>query len=66
MRPGQRLDVDELSQVLGVSNTPVKDALRRLSAEGLAGIRPQRGTLVTEFTRMDLEELIDVRTMIEL
>ncbi|MCZ7568950.1 MAG: GntR family transcriptional regulator [Ardenticatenaceae bacterium] len=64
--PGQRLDVDDLSQSLGVSPTPVKDALKQLAAEGLIDIRPRRGTFVAEFTRRDIEELFDVRLMMEL
>ena len=64
--PGGRLDAEELSQTLGVSRTPVKDALTRLCAEGLVEITPRRGTRVTALTRRDIQELHDVRRMIEL
>jgi DNA-binding GntR family transcriptional regulator len=64
--PGQRLDIDELSQSFGVSRTPIKNAFNRLSVEGLVDIHPRRGTFVTHFKRKDLEELIDVRMMVEL
>ena len=65
LSPGQRVDSEELSRDLGVSRTPIKDALARLSAEGLIEIRPRRGTLVAKPTRRDAEELHEMRLMIE-
>ena len=63
---GCRLDVDRLAQELGVSVTPVKEALMRLSAEGLVDIRPRRGTFVRALDRREIEEAYDIRLMIEL
>lgn len=45
--PGAPLDVNGIAQNLGVSRSPVRDALMRLSRDGLVDIRPQRGTLVS-------------------
>ncbi len=64
--PGQRIDADDLSRVLGVSRTPIKDALGRLAAEGLVDISPRRGTAVYTITLRDVEEIFDVRKMIML
>lgn len=66
LAPGQRLDVDEIADQLGVSRTPLKDALTRLSAEGLIEIRPRSGTYVTNPSIEDIEELFDVRRVLEL
>jgi DNA-binding GntR family transcriptional regulator len=63
---GQRIDADELSRILGVSRTPIKDALGRLAAEGLVEISPRRGTAVSTVTLRDVEEIFDVRRMIML
>jgi DNA-binding GntR family transcriptional regulator len=54
--PGQRLDVAQISVQLGVSRTPVKDALQRLSAQDLVDIHPRRGTFVTQISPDDVRE----------
>jgi DNA-binding GntR family transcriptional regulator len=64
--PGERISVDEVAQALGVSRTPVTDALKRLANEDLVDIRPRIGTFVSELTARDVEELFDVRMAVEL
>ncbi len=64
--PGQRLHVAHIAARLGVSQTPVKDALNRLAAEGLVTILPRKGTFVSSFDWQDLEELLDVRRVLEI
>jgi DNA-binding GntR family transcriptional regulator len=63
---GQKLVVRELSQALGVSHTPVKDALNRLMAEGLVEAFPNRSMTVRRFTNNDLIDGLGVRLMCEL
>ncbi len=63
--PGERISVDEIAQHLGVSRTPVTDALKRLAVEGLVEIIPRRGTFVSSLTARDVAELFDVRAVIE-
>ncbi|RPJ83342.1 MAG: GntR family transcriptional regulator [Acidobacteria bacterium] len=63
---GEKLDIYRLADQLGVSRTPVKDAVNRLALEGLIEIVPRRGTFVTKFGRRDIEELFDARCMVEL
>ena len=63
--PGQRLNVRAIGAQLGVSRTPLKDALNRLAAEGLVEIRPRSGTYVTAPSLADIEELLDVRRLLE-
>jgi DNA-binding GntR family transcriptional regulator len=64
--PGQRLQVDDIAVALGVSRTPVKDAINRLCVEGLIVIRPRKGTFVADITPQGIGELFDVRLMMEL
>lgn len=63
--PGQRLNVNALAQQLGVSLTPVKDALTRLEAESLIEIRPRSGTFVSAVSPDDLAEAFEIRCALE-
>ena len=63
--PGHRLDVGEISRQLGISRTPVKDALQRLSAQDLIKIHSRKGTFVTEITPADVKETFQVRAALE-
>jgi DNA-binding GntR family transcriptional regulator len=63
--PNQRLDLEELAKQLGVSMTPLKDALNRLAVEGLIEIVPRRGTYVTDIKREEVAETFDVRCALE-
>ena len=63
--PGTRLLERELSERLGVSRIPVRDALPRLEAEGLIVAGPRRGSVVASMTLRDVDELFDVRTSLE-
>lgn len=63
---GQRINVDELRQQLGVSRTPLKDALNRLATEGLIRVVPHRGTFVSELRADEMAEISDVRRVLKL
>lgn len=63
--PGQRLDVKALADQLGVSPTPVKDAINRLAAEGFIDIRPRSGTFVAEITPEGVAETFEIRRALE-
>jgi DNA-binding GntR family transcriptional regulator len=62
---GQRLSVEDLSQRLGISPTPIRDALRNLSQEGLVQVNPRRGSFVAEFSRSNVREVFQIRRIIE-
>ncbi len=66
LEPGEKISVDEVAHALGVSRTPVTDALKRLAGEGFVDIRPRIGTFVSELTARDVEELFDIRMAFEL
>lgn len=63
---GAKVSVEAIADRLGVSRTPVTDALKRLAADGLVEIIPRRGTFVTRITSRDAAEMFDVRLMMEL
>ena len=63
--PGYRFDLKKLEKILGISRTPLKDALHRLESEGLVKIRPRRGTFVTPLDTKSVAESFDVRMMLE-
>ena len=64
--PGQKLTVKGLSEELGISRTPVHDALLRLEADGLVVIEPRKGTYVSRLTRERVASIMDVRRALEL
>ena len=64
--PGQRINVDELRQQLGVSRTPLKDGLNRLALQGLVRVAPRFGTFVSELKADEMEEISDLRLLLEL
>lgn len=63
--PGARLQEIELSEALGVSRSPIREALRRLVSDGLLFTVPNKGTYVKEFTCRDIDEIFDMRVMLE-
>lgn len=63
--PGDRLRESQLADALGVSRGPVRTALAQLEREGLAMRRPNRGAVVAELSRTDLEEVFSLRLAIE-
>jgi DNA-binding GntR family transcriptional regulator len=63
--PGQKIIVRELSERYGVSETPIKQALNRLVTEGLVESIPRKGMRVKQIKWEDIEDIIEVRFMIE-
>lgn len=62
---GQRLYEEGLAKLAGVSRTPVREALRRLDAEGFVHAIPNRGVYVASWTRSELDALLSVRLRVE-
>jgi hypothetical protein len=61
IRPGKRIIVEEVAQRLGVSKIPVREALRGLEAGGLVSTKPNCGSTVTELSKENLEEILEIR-----
>jgi DNA-binding GntR family transcriptional regulator len=64
--PGARLDVQALARRMAISTAPLRDAVRRLEADGLVRIHPRYGTFVTSVTPEEVREAYEVRTWLEL
>ncbi len=63
--PGERLNLSQLEEQMGISRTPLKDALNRLALEGLVDIQPRKGTFVVDLTPAEITESFDVRRVLE-
>ena len=63
--PGQRLVEADLTQELGVSRGPLREALGRLVAEGVLENEPYRGAVVRKLTRADVVDLFQIREVLE-
>lgn len=63
--PGQWLQENELAAQLSVSRSPVREALRQLAADGLVVEVPNKGVFVKEITLRDIEEIFDLRVLME-
>jgi DNA-binding GntR family transcriptional regulator len=62
---GQHLRQDELARMLGVSRTPLREALAMLAAEGLVQMNPRRSATVFRPSKKELEELYEIRILLE-
>lgn len=65
LAPGRRLDENEVAAALGVSRTPVREALRQLAAQGLVEIRSRRGCFVMELTLQDQKDIFPIMARLE-
>ena len=65
LKTGEQIPIDRVAAELGVSRTPVLDAIKRLSVEGLIGIRPRRGCFVLGLTAVDIREIFGLREALE-
>ena len=63
--PGERLVESRLTDILGVSRGPLREAFRRLCAEGLVDIVPNRGAQVRRLSRKEILELFEIRAELE-
>src|SRR5574341_233991 len=65
LKPRERLVESDLGARLGVSRTPVREALRRLEERGLVRILPHRGAIVSDFSPREVESIYAVRIHLE-
>jgi len=64
-KEGDSLIESKLSEELGVSRTPIREAIRQLELEGLVQVIPNKGAIVTGITTKDIEDIYTIRLMIE-
>ena len=65
LRPGTRLTETDLAERLSISRTPVREAIRRLEAEGLVDHQPRTGAVVRSLDYPEIMELYEMRTVLE-
>jgi len=65
LKPGEKIGVADIAEILGVSGIPIREALTKLEAEGLVTITPHVGASVISIDRTKLEEIHDIRTELE-
>ena len=65
IKPGERLRETDLAETIGLSRTPVREAIRRLEAEGLVTHEPRIGAVVKTLTQQEIVELYEMRIVLE-
>lgn len=65
LSPGERLNERVLTERFGISRTPLREAVKILSSEGLVKLLPNRGAVVTTITRADAENMFQVMAVLE-
>lgn len=65
LEPGERLNERLLCERFDISRTPLREALKMLSAEGLVTLLPNRGAVVTTLTRAEAEDMFQVMAVLE-
>src|SRR5699024_6215998 len=65
LKPGERLMEIALAERLGVSRTPIREAIRKLELEGLVVMAPRKGAKVASITERDLNDVLEVRKGME-
>jgi DNA-binding GntR family transcriptional regulator len=64
-KPGQRLMEVQLAEQMGVSRTPVREAIRKLELEGLVIMVPRKGAYVAGLSNEDVKEVLEIRAVLE-
>ena len=65
LAPEERITIEQLAAELGISRTPIREALKALEGDGLVQLLPHRGAVVTRFARDELDHRYSVRAMME-
>ncbi len=65
IKPGERLMEKQLGEEMGVSRTPIREAIRRLELEGFVTIVPRKGAFVSEISLKDIKEVYEIRAALE-
>ena len=65
LKPGERLLENQLAEELGVSRTPIREALRMLQIENLVDLIPRRGAQVKDMSEKDIKNVLEIRKVLE-
>jgi len=65
LAPNSKLALNEIAKSLGISNTPIREAINKLSSEGFVKIIPNKGIIVKEINIDDLQEILHIRAFLD-
>jgi DNA-binding GntR family transcriptional regulator len=65
IKPGEQVHIEEFTEKLEVSRTPIREAFLKLASEGLIEVRPRVGYFVVDITEQDIRDLFEIREIIE-
>ncbi len=65
IRPGEKINIDQYSEQLGVSATPVREALSKLQHEGLVQYIPRTGWKISRISKQEFKKLQDIKSLLE-
>lgn len=65
LKPGERLMEVQIAEKLGVSRTPIREAIRKLELEGLVVMMPRRGAYVADLSLKDITDVLEIRASLE-
>jgi DNA-binding GntR family transcriptional regulator len=65
LAPGERISIGRLLQEIGFSPTPIREALLKLEQEGFVSRLPRGGFIVSRFTQRDIDQIFDIRSLLE-
>lgn len=65
LKPGERLMEVQLAEKLGVSRTPIREAIRKLELEGLVIMMPRKGAYVADLSLKDITDVLEIRATLE-
>jgi len=65
LAPNSKLALNEIAKSLGISITPIREAINKLSSEGFVKIIPNKGIMVKEFNIDDMREILEIRAFLD-
>jgi DNA-binding GntR family transcriptional regulator len=65
LKPGEKISETKLAEDLGISRTPLREAIQTLEAEGFLKVIPRKGAVVSDFSRKDIEDIYDIKAILE-
>jgi DNA-binding GntR family transcriptional regulator len=65
LKPGTKLSEGKIAEQMGVSRTPVREAIRELAAEGFVKISPNQGVVISNISIEDIQEVLQIRSVLE-
>ena len=65
LTPNSKLILSEIAQSLGISNTPIREAVNKLASDGLVKIIPNKGIIIKEINIDDFQEILQVRAFLD-